>query len=181
MAHSAGPRARATRRGRSGSDVSGSPASHALSVMTTARRSLLVALSLAACAEHGPSPATSHPESPPPPLAEWDGPSIPESAVKAFEALQASAYAQGEREARAALGRGELTLQTFGLPAPCRERYARLLWHEHRIEHRALSDCAAVDELRMRAHGFNKVMEAEIGRRFGADALAVAARKAGCR
>ncbi|MFY0537453.1 hypothetical protein [Nannocystis pusilla] len=148
-------------------------------MMTTARRSLLVALSLAACAGHEPSPATSHPEGPPPPLAEWDGPNIPETAVKAFEALQASAYAQGEREARAALSRGELALQTFGLPAPCRERYARLLWHEHRIEHRALSNCAAVEELR--AHGFNKVMEAEIERRFGTEALVVAARRAGCR
>ncbi|WP_100793212.1 hypothetical protein [Nannocystis exedens] len=146
-----------------------------------ARRSLLVALGLAACAGHDPSPALAQPEEPPPPLAEWDGPNIPDAAVKAFEALQASAYAQGEREALAALGRGELALQTFGPPPACRERYARLLWRRHRIEHRALTDCATADEQRMRVHGFNKIMEAEIGRRFGADALATAARKAGCR
>ncbi|MCY1057293.1 hypothetical protein [Nannocystis sp. SCPEA4] len=150
--------------------------------MTRVRwRSTIAALSLAACAAHGPTPTAHAPEDPPP-LAEWDGPSIPEALVKAAErAVTASAYASGKREAYRAIDRGELALHTSSLPAECRQRYGKLLWRKHRIEHRPPADRVVDEALRDRLDGFNAVMKAEIERRFGTDALAAAARQAGCR
>ena len=138
---------------------------------------MLAALSLTACAAHG---RTAEPPEDPP-LAEWDGPLLPEETVKTAERVEASsAYANGEREAHGAIRRGELALRTFDLPPDCRDKYARLLWRKHRIAHLAIADCAVGMTLHSRALGFNAVMEAEIGRRFGADTLAAAARQAGC-
>lgn len=140
-------------------------------------RSLLVALHLAACAAHGRDPDIDVPEADPP-LAEWDGPEIPEALVAAH--AEAAAYASGERDALAAIRSGELALATYGAPADCSKKYDRLLWRRHRVAVRRVAGCNVDMRTFKHVEGFNTVMASEIGRRFGADALDAVAREAGC-
>ncbi|HEV8433961.1 MAG TPA: hypothetical protein VGR95_11155 [Thermoanaerobaculia bacterium] len=81
------------------------------------------------------------------------------------------AYLQGRREALIDLRKGCLRLNTWGLPAPSSYIYMDLAAKRLGIDTRVTAGCV-VDPIREAAWiGYNGVMEREIDRRYGKDAL----------
>lgn len=158
-------------------------------------RFVLVALSLVSCAAHEP-PARLHvpdepareldaptaPEAPPPlaaePVAEPE--SEPERPVKTVDSPESDAYEQGRRAAQAAIERGDLGLETFGYPAPCRYKYAQILAKDYKVRLHEVAGCVVDSTIVQHARGYNEVMRAEIQRRHGNDVFEKAAAAAGC-
>lgn len=172
---------------------------------------LAALLFTAGCTAHEPPPRVHVPDDPAPQLAEWRGPVVAapsgdaadaadaetpvtvtasptgreadgaEPAVKVAESPEADAYERGKRDARVAIARGRLGLETFGYPASCRGHYARILREQYDVGLYEVAGCVVNGSILGHARGYNEVMTAEIERRHGADALDRAARKAGCR
>ncbi|MCY1006738.1 hypothetical protein OV079_14490 [Nannocystis pusilla] len=95
--------------------------------------------------------------------AAQDGP------VKQVESLAEDAYERGKGDARAAVARNELALETYGYPAACRYEYARILREQYKVTLREVAGCVIDETIAEHARGYNEVMEAEIVRRHGPD------------
>lgn len=99
---------------------------------------------------------------------------LPALATGAFLACcgcGSSASRKGKADAQADLAAGKLRLETAGFPAPWVGSYARLLRERHGIEVRSVAGCVIDKETLQHMEAYNAVMEAEISRRFGKDAL----------
>ena len=83
-----------------------------------------------------------------------------------------------EAEAWRDIVRGDYELRTFGYPAAWREQYARLLADRYGVMLVPVAGCVVTPELVRGVEAYNDVMEAEIERLYGSDALANAARDA---
>jgi hypothetical protein len=86
----------------------------------------------------------------------------------------------GRRDAMATILDGRLMLEGFGSPSLCDEGLAEILLKEYAIVLARVAGCEVEAAIVDHARGFNEVMEREIARRHGPDALAEAARRAGC-
>ena len=80
--------------------------------------------------------------------------------------------ASGASEAQQDIKRGRLELRGYGLPVPWVPTYAHLLKERLGVEYKSVAGCVVTERLVERTDAYNHVMEAEIERRFGADALA---------
>lgn len=100
--------------------------------------------------------------------------------VKVAESPESDHYERGKRNARAAIARGHLGLETFGYPLACLDEYAKILSRDYGVQLHKVAGCMVEYSILEHARGYNEVMSAEITRRFGADALDRAGRKAGC-
>jgi len=100
--------------------------------------------------------------------------------VETSEAAALPPYEQGKQDALAAIERDELAIETFGYPARCRHAYARVLADTYKVRLREVAGCVVDSTILEHARGYNEVMQAEIERRYGADAFERAAAAAGC-
>src|SRR5262249_5066932 len=82
-----------------------------------------------------------------------------------------SAYHDGREDARKDVGENRLVIETFGLPPPSDDDYARLLDERYHIQIKRVAGCVADDKIVGHAKGYNEVSKAEIQRRFGSDVL----------
>jgi hypothetical protein len=62
-------------------------------------------------------------------------------------------------------------IETFGLPPPSDDDYARLLDERYHIQIKRVAGCVPDDKIVGHAKGYNEVSKAEIQRRFGSDVL----------
>jgi hypothetical protein len=77
----------------------------------------------------------------------------------------------GRKEAEADLSRGTLKLKTFGLPSTWYPNYEKLLKDRLGVELERIAACVVAPSAVDYAAGYNRRVEAEIERRFGAGAL----------
>lgn len=147
-------------------------------------------LLLVACTAHGPQPQMLSPEDDAPaprPAAQVELPASVEPAAEpppadepTPEDAKREHYERGKQDATRLIAGGSLSLEIFGYPGPCRDAYARALHADYDIGLVVVADCVVDAATLAHATGYNEVMEAEIARRHGEDALTKAARKAGC-
>jgi hypothetical protein len=90
-----------------------------------------------------------------------------------------AAIALGEKEAKNDLGQGKLAVESYGKPVIFRETYQKLLKQRYGIEVRTVAGCAVDDQIAGHAEGYNKAMNAEIQKRFGADVFERTLKEAG--
>jgi len=79
--------------------------------------------------------------------------------------------AAGIREANRDIRANHLAIKMYGLPSPSRPLFTRLLHERYGIELRTVAGCLVSDHELAGWNAYNSVMEAEITRRFGADAI----------
>lgn len=89
--------------------------------------------------------------------------------VVAFLSGCRSAASKGQADAKADLKVGKLVIEQYGLPTPVHAEAERLLRARYGIEARNVAGCIVNKEITEHAEGYNRVMKAEIARRFGAD------------
>jgi len=79
---------------------------------------------------------------------------------------------KGRADARKDLQAGKLAVEVMGPPPPMwMDAYQRLAKERYGIEHRWVAGCMVGSRVMGHADGYNEIMEAEIERRFGKDAL----------
>jgi hypothetical protein len=78
----------------------------------------------------------------------------------------------GAAEAERDIAAGVLRLKTYGLPAHWIGEYQDLMKSRLGVEIRPVAGCVVPESLRRNAGAYNRRMEAEISRRFGAGAQA---------
>lgn len=77
----------------------------------------------------------------------------------------------GAKDAKSHVAANKLAVESFGMPAAWMGEYKKLLKSQYDIELRTVAGCVVDDRILGHAEGYNKVMETEIKRRFGGDAL----------
>lgn len=99
-----------------------------------------------------------------------------------FTALQPLLWlAEGQTEAERDIAAETMKWKIYGYMAGIREQdvaFARLMRNRFGVEVVAVAQCVVTDELVVRTKGYNACVEAELGRRFGPDALRQAERDA---
>ena len=80
-----------------------------------------------------------------------------------------SAASKGRSDAEADLKAGKLAVEEFGMPSPVYAEAERLLRVRYGIESRQVAACIVSKEIAQHAEGYNRIMKAEIARRYGAD------------
>lgn len=81
-----------------------------------------------------------------------------------------SAAFRGRADALADLKAGKLVVESFGMPGPASGEYTRLLEKRYGIETRRVgAGCVFTPDEFQHAQAYNRVMKAEISRRFGPD------------
>lgn len=80
-----------------------------------------------------------------------------------------SAASKGRLDAEADLKAGKLAVEQFGRPSPVYAEAERLLRVRYGIESRQVAACIVSKEIALHAEGYNRVMKAEIAKRYGAD------------
>lgn len=75
----------------------------------------------------------------------------------------------GQREAKADLAAGKLAVESYGLMASYHIVYRRLLKERYGIEVRMVAGCIVNESIAGHAEGYNRIMDAEIKKRFGED------------
>lgn len=79
---------------------------------------------------------------------------------------------KGRADARKDLQAGKLRIETMGPPpAPWEVTYVKLLKERYGITYSWVAGCIVNDRVSGHARAYNQIMEAEIERRFGKDAL----------
>lgn len=81
-----------------------------------------------------------------------------------------SAVIRGRADALADLKAGRLVVESFGMPGPGAGKYTSLLEKRYGIETRRVgAGCEVEPDELQHAQAYNRVMKAEISRRYGAD------------
>ncbi|MGC3988081.1 MAG: hypothetical protein QM796_00070 [Chthoniobacteraceae bacterium] len=80
-----------------------------------------------------------------------------------------SAAFRGSIAARYDLAHGYYEVQSFGLTAPWRPDYVRLLKERYGIESREVAGCVVSESLVSYVHAYNEVAKAAAERKFGHD------------
>src|SRR5688500_8402589 len=83
-----------------------------------------------------------------------------------------AAAAEGREEARADIEAGDLILRTYGIATSGDSPYNRLLSERLGVKVRIVGGCTPSLKTIVETTAYNDVMEAEIRRRFGSNALA---------
>jgi hypothetical protein len=82
---------------------------------------------------------------------------------------QVSASTRGRLAARHDISRAHYQILGYGLPPPCREKYARLLRERYGIQFRVVAFCVVSESLRSYADAYDDVSSAAATRKFGHD------------
>jgi hypothetical protein len=91
--------------------------------------------------------------------------------IVALAATFAAGCSAGAAEARQDIARGHLELRSYGLPMASNQTYVQLLRDRLGVEDNRVAGCIVTQELVDETDAYNKVMVAEIERRFGAGIL----------
>ena len=78
----------------------------------------------------------------------------------------------GAEEAQRDLAAGHLELRAYGLVAPADEAFAQLLQDRLGVRFARIAGCAVGGDEARRTDAYNRIMRAEIQRRFGRDSIA---------
>ena len=92
--------------------------------------------------------------------------------VGEFRPSTRAAAAEGREEARADIAAGMLILRTYGVATSGESPYNRLLSERLGVQVRIVGGCTPGLKTIVETTAYNDVMEAEIRRRFGSNALA---------
>jgi hypothetical protein len=79
--------------------------------------------------------------------------------------------ATGASEAARDVKRDHLEIRGYGMPTPWLPAYARLLNERLGVQYKSVAGCVVSERLVKNTEAYNEVMEKEIERRFGPDAL----------
>ena len=101
------------------------------------------------------------------------GQSLSPSPSPQFPDTTSAAYRAGQADAARDLKRNILAVESWGLPADISlvEPYQKFLRRKYGIRLRLVGLCEVGDATANHAEGYNKVSQAEITRRYGADIL----------
>lgn len=77
----------------------------------------------------------------------------------------------GESDASHDLARAVLAIETYGKPFICHKEYSDLLSERYGIQLRTVAGCAVSLRVMAHANAYDKIMNAEIERRFGTTSL----------
>ncbi|MEO5713436.1 MAG: hypothetical protein ABIT37_08095 [Luteolibacter sp.] len=78
---------------------------------------------------------------------------------------------QGRVDAQADISRGQLAIESAGMPFRWDPNYKRLLRQRYGIEFRIVGGCMITEEAAEHLRTYNEVMMSEITRKYGSDVL----------